>query len=196
MSSRWRPSDERVGAEPCPTGMFGCMTARRLLVWVLAAVALLATACGGDDEPAKDQGVTRPQYIKQVDALCAKTTRESRSINRRIQALIEGSGSLKRRLRKGAPLLRQTYEKQAAKLAAFKKIEPPQADRAQIAALTTAAQRALDDLRDALPAADQGDVPAIIDLATDASGARTRAERLGVTYGLREDCFGLPVSLG
>jgi len=163
---------------------------------VLAALAMLAAGCGGDDEPAEEQGVTRPQYIKQVDALCAKTTRDSRSINRRIQALIEGSGTYSSRLRKGAPLLRQTYKKQAAKFAAFKKLEPPEADRAQIKELTVVAQRALNDLRDALPAADEGDLPPIIDLATDASGARTKAERLGVTYGFREDCFGLPVSLG
>lgn len=166
-----------------------------MLAGMLAAVALLATACG-DDEAAKDEGVTRPQYIAQVDALCRKVTRESRPINREIQKLLEASGSLSGRLRKGAPLLRRTYEKQEAKFEAFKKIEPPAADRAQIAALTSAAQRALDDLRDALPAADAGDLPPIIDLATDASGARTRAERLGATYGLREDCFGLPVSLG
>lgn len=172
------------------------MTARRMLAGMLAAVALLATACGGDDEAARDDGVTRPQYIAQVDALCKKVTRDSRPINREIQKLLEASGSLSGRLRKGAPLLRRTYQKQKAKLEAFKKIEPPAADRAQIAALTTAAQRALDDLRDALPAADAGDLPPIIDLATDASGARTKAERLGATYGLREDCFGLPVSLG
>lgn len=166
-----------------------------MLAGALAALAMAAIGCGGDDEAA-DPGLTRPQYIAQVDALCAKTTRESRSINREIQRLLEASGSLTGRLRKGAPLLRQTYEKQEAKLDAFKKIEPPEADRAQIAELTKAAQGALDDLRDALPAADAGDVPAIIDLATDASGARTRAERLGATYGLREDCFGLPVSFG
>ena len=167
-----------------------------MLAGMLAAVALLATACGGDDEAAKDEGVTRPQYIAQVDALCRKVTRESRPINREIQKLLEASGSLSGRLRKGAPLLRRTYDKQAAKFAAFKKIEPPEADRARIATLTTAAQQALDDLRDALPAADAGDVPPIIDLATDASGARTKAERLGVSYGFREDCFGLPVSFG
>jgi hypothetical protein len=172
------------------------MAARRMLAGTLAALALVATACGGDDEAAKEQGLTRPQYIAQVDALCAKTTRESRSINREIQKLLEASGSLAGRLRKGAPLLRRTYEKQEAKFEAFMKIEPPAADRAQIAELTKAAEGALDDLRDALPAADAGDVPAIIDLATDASGARTRAERLGATYGLRADCFGLPVSFG
>jgi len=167
-----------------------------MLAGMLAALAVLAAGCGGDDEPAKKQGVTRPQYIKQVDALCAKTTRDSRSINRRIQALIEGSGTYSSRLRKGAPLLRQTYRKQAAKFAAFKQLEPPAPDRAQIEELTVAAQHALNDLRDALPAADKGDLPPIIDLATDASGARTKAERLGVTYGFRQDCFGLPVSFG
>ncbi len=163
---------------------------------MLVALALALGACGGEDEAKKEPQITRPQYIAQVNALCKKTTEQSRSTNRKIQALIEGSGSFASRLRKGAPLLRKTYKAQSAKFARFKQLEPPPADRAQIQRLTVAAQRALNDLRDALPAADRGDLPPIIDLATDASGARTRAERLGVTYGFREDCFGLPVSLG
>ena len=165
-----------------------------MLAGLLGAVALLAAACGGD-EAAKDEGVTRAEYVAEVNALCTKVTRESRPINTKIKALLEASGTYASRLRKGAPLLHQPYAKQKAKLAAFKKIEPPAADRAQVKAITTAAQRALKDLRDALPAADAGDVPPIIDLATDAFGARTKAELLGVRYGLREDCFGIPVSL-
>jgi len=163
---------------------------------MLAAGALVLGACGGEDKDKQDAGVTRPQYIAEVDALCKKVTAQSRSRNRKIQALIEGSGSFASRLRKGAPLLRQTYKAQAAKLATFKRIEPPAADRAPIAELTVAAQGALDDLRKVLPAADRGDLPPIIDLAGDATGNRTKAERLGVRYGFREDCFGLPISLG
>ena len=172
------------------------MAPRRLLAGVLMAAAALLGGCGGDDgSKTEDDGPTRPDYVAEVNALCTKVTRDSRPTIRKIQALIEGSGTYSSRLRKGAPLLRDTYEAQAGKLADFKKIEQPTKDVAQLKTLTAAAEGALDDLRDALPAAENGDLPEIIDLATDASGNRAKAERLGVTYGFNEDCFGLPVKL-
>jgi hypothetical protein len=178
------------------SGYLRDMAPRRVLALLLVAATPLLGACGGDDKSkAANNGPTRPQYIAEVNALCSKVTRDSRPTIRKIQALIEGSGSYSSRLRKGAPLLRDTYDAQAAKLADFKKIAPPKKDVVQIRQLTVAAEGALGDLRDALPAADKGDLPPIIDLATDASGNRAKVERLGVTYGFQEDCFGLPVKL-
>jgi hypothetical protein len=168
--------------------------ARALLAGTLVACALLVAGCGGDSK--KDKGVSRKQYVTEVDALCRKVTLQSGPTNRRLQALVDASGTFASRLREGAPLLRRTYAAQSAKLERFKRIEPPTADRARIKQLTVAAEAALKDLRDTLPAAERGDLPPIIDLVTDASGARGRAERLGADYGLREDCFSAPIKLG
>jgi hypothetical protein len=168
--------------------------ARALLVATLVACALLGAACGGGSK--QDQGVSRKQYVPEVNALCRKVTLRSRPLDRRLQALADASGSFASRLRKGAPLLRRTYDVQAAKLERFKRIAPPKADRARIKQLTVAAEAALKDFHDALPAAARGDLPPIIDLVTDASGARGRAERLGADYGLRADCFTPPIKIG
>lgn len=161
----------------------------------LVACALLVAACGGGGSK-QDEGVSRKQYIAEVNALCRKVALQSRPVDRKLQALADASGTFASRLREGAPLLRRTYDAQSRKLARFKRIEPPVADRARIKQLTVAAEAALRDLRDALPAADRGDLPPIIDLVTDASGARARAERLGADYGLRADCFTPPIKLG
>lgn len=163
---------------------------------MILAVTLFAAGCGGDDGQSQaDAAKVRSAYVAEVDALCKKVSEESQPRNRKIQALIEGTGTYASRLRKGAPLLRETYEAEAAKLERFKDIEPPASDRAQIDRLTRAAEAALKDLRDALPAADRGDLPPIIELATDVTANRAKMERLGLTYGFREDCFGLPIKL-
>lgn len=169
------------------------MVSRALPASVILVVALLAAGCGSADKP--DDATIRRAYIAKVDALCKRVTQQSRSRNRKIQALIDGTGTYSSRLRKGAPLLEQAYEAEAAKFKRFKEIKPPDADREQIARLTKAAEGALDDLRDALPAARRGDLPPIIDLAFDATGNRADSERLGTDYGLRADCFSLPVKL-
>lgn len=169
--------------------------ARALLAGTLISCALLGAACGGGASK-QDAGVSRKQYVAEVDALCRRVTLQSRSLNRRLQALADASGTFTSRLRKGAPLLRRTYDVQSAKLERFKRIESPAVDRARIKQLTIAAEAALKDLRDALPAADRGDLPPIIDLVTDASGARARAEALGADYGLRADCFTPPIRIG
>ncbi len=169
----------------------------RALAGMILAIALLAAGCGGEDggQSKAEAAKIRRAYVAKVDALCKKVSEQSRPINRKIQALIEGSGTYASRVRKGAPLLQQTYDAQAAKLERFKSIEPPEGDRAQIQRLTKSAEALLEDLRDGIPAARRGDLPAIIDLATDATGNRAKTERLGLTYGFREDCFSLPIKL-
>jgi hypothetical protein len=171
------------------------LVARASLATLLLAVALFAGACGGADKAAQKKSVSRPQYIAEVDALCKKVMQQSKPINRRLQALVDASGSYASRLRKAAPLLHETYDRQSAKLRRFQAIEPPTADRARISALTTAAKAALGDLAKGLPAADSGDLKSFIDTAFDATGSRARAEQLGTDYGFDKTCFALPVDL-
>lgn len=164
---------------------------------LLAAFALALGACGGDDggSPSEQAQITKPEYVKQVDAICADTVKRSQPTFDKLQDLVNASGTYKSRLIKAAPLLRRAYRLQASKLRRFKAIEPPAADRAQIAELTTVAEKTIDEFRSFLPAAERGDLEEFIDIATDASGARGDAERLGTNYGFDESCFSLPVDL-
>jgi hypothetical protein len=171
--------------------------ARTALPALLVAAAAALAACGGGGSTAKkDQGPTRPAYIAQVDALCKKVTRQSKPTNRKLQALVDASGSYSDRLRRSTPLLRKTYALQRGKLEAFKRVRPPAKDRARIHALVVASSKALDELRGGIPIAQRGDLKGIIDIAFDANGTRANAERLGTTYGFRKDCFAVPIDLG
>jgi len=168
---------------------------RAVLGGMLVVGAMLVVACGGGSGEQEDEGPTRQEYIAEVDALCREVTMESRERNRELQALVDGSGSFASRLRKAAPLLSETYDVQKTKLDRFKRIEPPADDREQIRQVTTAAEAALKQLRDAVPIAERGDLKSFIDVIFDATGARARSERLGTTYGFREDCFTVPIDL-
>ncbi len=168
---------------------------RTILTAILLATATALGACGGDSEEAADKGPTRPEYIAEVNALCQKTTRESAPTNRKLQALVDASGSYTSRLKRSPPLLRTTLELQTQKLTQFKAIDPPKKDVAQIRELMTAADATLQQLRDAIGIAERGDLKAFIDIAFDENGSRAKAERLGTTYGFRKDCFTVPVDL-
>jgi hypothetical protein len=171
--------------------------ARTTLLALLVVAAPVLAACGGGDSTAKkDQGPTRPAYIAQVDALCKKVTQQSKPTNRKLQALVNASGSYSDRLRRSTPLLRKTYALQKGKLDTFKRVRPPAKDRAQIKALIAAGSKALDELRGGIPIAQRGDLEGFIDIAFDANGTRAQAERLGTTYGFRADCFAVPIDLG
>ncbi|MEY2441728.1 MAG: hypothetical protein QOJ46_1154 [bacterium] len=167
---------------------------RLALAAILAGFALALGACGGDDK-SSDNGIKRPEYIAKVDAICKQTTKQSAPSFRKLQALVNANGTYKSRLIKGAPILRTVYKLQAAKLQRFKAIEAPTADRAQVAKITKAAQKTLTEFRAFLPYADRGDLPKLIDIATDATGSRADVEQLGTTYGFRKDCFSVPLDL-
>jgi hypothetical protein len=169
---------------------------RMLLAAIVLAAATLAAGCGGDDsKPKQDNAVTRPQYVKQVDAVCRRTSQRSKPTNRKLQALVNGSGTFSSRLKKAAPLLRTTYRLQKAKLDRIKAMRPPDKDRAQIAQVVKASAAALAELRGGIPVAERGDLKNFIDIAFDANGTRAKAERLGTTYGFREECFAVPIDL-
>jgi hypothetical protein len=171
--------------------------ARSALLALLFMAAATLAACGaGGSTAKKDQGPTRPAYIAQVDALCKKVTQRSKPTNRKLQALVDASGSYSDRLRRSTPLLRKTYALQKGKLEAFKRVRPPAKDRAQIHALIVAGSKALDEFRGGIPIAQRGDLKGFIDIAFDANGTRANAERLGTTYGFRADCFAVPIDLG
>ncbi len=169
------------------------------LAATLVALALALGACGGDDGDgdggSDGNAVTKPEYVAEIGTICKKATEQSKPIFDRLQKLVDASGTYKSRLIKAAPDLRKLYKIQNTKLQSFKDVEPPTADTAQIAELTKVAQQTIDEFEEFLPAADSGDLEKFIDIATDASGARADAERLGTNYGLREDCFTLPVDL-
>jgi hypothetical protein len=162
---------------------------------VLAGLAMALGACGGDDKKSGDNGPTRPEYIATVDAICKQVTKQSQPSFRKLQALVDASGTYKSRLIKAAPTLRKVYALQAAKLRRFKAIESPKVDRAQVAQITKYADKTLTEFRKFLPFADRGDLIKLIDIATDTSGSRGEVEQLGTEYGFRKDCFTVPLDL-
>ena len=170
--------------------------ARKLLPAMLVAAVLPIAGCGGDDaDSAKDSGITRAEYIKQVDAICAKTAQESKPTNRKLQALVDASGSYASRLKKAAPHLQTTYDLQKSKLDDIKAIDPPEKDKAQVAEIVKSSTATLGEFEDAVGIAERGDVKRFIDVAFDANGTRGTAERLGATYGFSAQCFAVPVDL-
>jgi len=167
-----------------------------LLSAILVATVLPIAACGDDSESAKkDSAITRAEYIKQVDAICAKTTQRSKPTNRKLQALVDASGTYTSRLKKAAPHLQTTYDLQKDKLDQIKAIDPPEKDRAQIAEVVKVSDATLVEFQDAVGIAERGDLKSFIDVAFDANGTRAKAERLGTTYGFNADCFAVPVDL-
>ena len=169
--------------------------ARKLLPVILAAAVLPIAGCGDDSDSAGDSGITRPEYIKQVNAVCAKTAQESKPTNRKLQALVDASGTYASRLKKAAPHLQTTYDLQKAKLDKIKAIDPPEKDKAQIAEVVKTSEATLGEFQDAIGIAERGDLKRFIDVAFDANGTRAKAERLGTTYGFDMQCFAVPVDL-
>ena len=170
--------------------------ARTTLIALLLSAASALGACGGDDSEAeKDTGPTRPEYIAQVDKLCAKVTKASQPTNRKLQALVNGTGTFSSRLKKSTPLLEKTYDLQKGKLEDVRAVPPPKKDRAQINEVLATGSKALEEFKKGIPIARRGDLKNFIDIAFDANGTRARAERLGTTYGFAEDCFRIPIEL-
>lgn len=170
--------------------------ARTLLTATIVAAVTLLLGCGADDKKAaKDNTPTRAEFITQVNAVCARTAQQSKPTNRKLQALVDGSGSFSSRLKQGAPLLRTTYDLQKAKVDRIAAMTPPAKDRAQIAEVIKTSNAALAELRGAIPVAERGDLKKFIDVAFDANGTRAKAERLGTTYGFNAQCFAVPIDL-
>ena len=138
------------------------------LAAALAAAAFALGGCGGaGSHQAAHNAITRPELIAKVDAICKEVARRSKPSFRTLQALVDASGTYKSRLIKAAPTLRTVYKLQASKLRRFEALDPPTADRAQIAEITRSARETL----------------------------KERVDRLGTTYGFRADCFSLPLDL-
>lgn len=164
--------------------------APHLVVAVAVACATLLAACGASKQPA---GISHAEYVKRIDAICTDIARRSAATNRGLQALIDANGSFESRLKKAAPLLRTTLRLQTSKVERFERVAVPKGGEAEVHLITTNAKGFLGDLRKAIPVAARGDLPDFIDFVTDASGNRSRVERYGVDYGIRDDCFTLPI---
>jgi hypothetical protein len=166
---------------------------RSTVAALLVAGALLLVACGGSS---KGGGVSHAGFVAKADAVCQSIARESKPTNDAIQALINSSGSFTSRLKKSPPLLRKTLALQTSKVKRIERLQRPKGDEARIAQIVAAGKAELGDLRKAIPIAVRGDLADFIDFATDETGHRGKVEQLGVDYGIRDDCFTLPVTLG
>ena len=133
-----------------------------------ALAALALAACGGDER------LSKPEYLREADAICAKYERrldafpEPRTL-RDVPSFIE----------RGVPLAKQ-------ELAELEELRPPEADEAEVGRLLTQVREttaALERLGEAAAARDRAAALAAAERVEEASD---RAAKLARSYGLDE----------
>ncbi len=181
---------------------------RNALATLLLGAALLS-GCGGDDEendpapaPASTQsqpadppqteaspgegGPTRAEYIARADAFCKTANARARKLNERARDLARGKTGLKAQLEAIAPVVEEGLKVQRESAEAFKKIEPPPADRAIVEQLHRAADELTDLVAQVGEAAEDGDVARYRQLVGQQARIRTRTRAIQRDYGFKE----------
>jgi hypothetical protein len=150
----------------------------------MAAAALLAAGCGGDDpapiEPVPDAGsdqgaaaLSKSDYIAQGDAICGEA-------NAALSALDTGTAG-------SDPEFQATQELQITRseLQSLESLPPPSANRSALESFLSALEDQVDALSDKQAAIDQGGDPAAAD--AEVSNAASSAQAAAQDYGF-QDC--------
>jgi hypothetical protein len=165
----------------------------KVLMLLLAAalgVGLVAAGCGGDDDEETTVATTGPtgvtgaaggeplskqEFIKQADAICAKGDRE---INQTGQEVLGGQQPSSEELEQfGSETVVPNIQNQIDQIRA---LTPPEGDEEEVSAILDAAQRGVDEIEQD---------PSLLGQGQDAGGAFEEANRLAQDYGLT-DCGG------
>ncbi len=142
---------------------------RPLLAVGALVLAAAAAGCGGDDR------LSRDEYIKQADAICAK-------YEKRLDALPEPKNveDLQRLVAEGLPIAREGINE-------LKKLKPPEDLEAKVNQWHERNEANLDKIEELVQAAEQGDEQKIQTLAAEADENEQEADRLAREIGL-DDC--------
>jgi hypothetical protein len=134
---------------------------------VVAAVALLAGACGGGG------GVTRADWARDADAICAKYDRRFESLG-----TVEELPELARLLGEAVVLV----DEERAELA---RLEPPEGDEARVRTMLGHLERAAAAARRAQSAARAGDEEAVGVAIGESDSAAAQAQHVARDLGAR-----------
>ncbi len=127
---------------------------------ILAALALLLGACGGDDAPSK------AEYIKQADRAC----QEYRDRVKPVQSEVQGLSGLPDRqaLMKAAPLLQRVKSEASMLFSKLRDQKPPKGDKTAIDRYLQGAEQQL------------GDIDGLIAASREGSTSKFRASLVGL----------------
>lgn len=132
----------------------------------LVALAAAAAGCGGDDR------LSREEYVKQADAVCAK-------YEKRLDALPEPESTedLKAVIDEGLPIAREGTEE-------LKALEPPEELEADVDEWHERNDKNLELIEDLGAAAEEDDEERIQELAAEADRNEQEADRIAAEIGL------------
>lgn len=162
------------------------MRARRqlLAVSLVAALALALAACGGSN--AKQDPLTRAQYIAKSDALCKASNARTRSLNEQLARAVAASTGDADLLRRVVPILRRGYAPIAANARAFQATTPPLADAVAIEHIRETYDQQAELVRRLAIAAEGGKEKTFKSLTLEQNDVAARARRLAHAYGFKE----------
>lgn len=153
---------------------------RRLVLALLTSVALVA--CGGSGSDT----VTREEFIAAADAFCKKTNEEAKKRNEELQKIATEAKSEDEFWDKVVPELEEGLAWTEDKQAEFKKIEPPEEDRATIDKFVATTQEEIDLLDRVVNAARKRDLERFGQLATEQEKIDNRGNEIARDYGMKE----------
>ena len=153
------------------------------LVCIALVLAFTAVGCGGGDD---GDAPTRAQFIAQTDELCKASNRRTRTLNLKLRRAAAGARDDRDLLRRLAPILERGYDRVRANAAAFRAVEPPDDDAAEIARLRRLYDQQAQFVRPLAAAARRGDVSGFESLTAQQRDVVTRARRLSRAYGFKQ----------
>jgi hypothetical protein len=178
------------------------------LAVLLFAAAVLVTGCGSSDGDTQQEAnrsesrptstteatstrtaepePTRQEFIAQGDALCKRANVEIKALNERFRRTVRGVTDPNEALSLAVPVLAEGYANQRQDVAAFRKLEPPPADRDVFDRIVQALEQQVALVGRLADAAEAGDVDRFQSVSRELDTTRIRARGLLQGYGFRE----------
>src|SRR5215213_9213149 len=146
------------------------------VVVVMAALGIGACA----DEPA---GPTRAEFIAKVDAQCQVSNIRTKRLNVQAAAAADTRRTEAQLLRKLVPILERGYEQVRDNAAAFRAVDPPPADTAEVEQIRKLYDEQAEIVRKLGLAAKRGDVDAFKAVSEEQKDVIVRARKATSAYG-------------
>jgi protein-tyrosine-phosphatase len=151
---------------------------RRVTLIAVAAVCVLAAACGSDDNgsgaTAESQRLTKEEYIAQADAICQEA-------DAKIDAVPEPQST-----EELAEYGEQVVEVGQEQLDRLRALRPPQADETTINEAYDLIEQQLAIANDLVDAAREGELEQVQELLAQGEQLNDQADQIAADYGLTE----------